>query len=187
MHVYTHIHAYMYIHMYLHIYIYMLIPAPMIHIRAFFWFGSREEGCIKSPQCSKNPEVLGHEAKHCNARKIPKILKFRDLWPSSLHSLQKFRILGSFRALQCLAHLMPQNCRIFRALQCLVYLRATKHCNARKILKFWGMRCTKHCNARKIPKILKFRHLWPSSLHSLQKFRILGSFRALQCLVHLMP
>ena len=56
-----------------------------------------------------------------------------------------------------------------------------------KILKFWGMRCTKHCNARKIPKVLKFRDLWPSILHSLQNFRIFVIFRALQCLVHLMP
>ena len=125
--------------------------------------------------------------KDCNARKILKILKFRDLWPSSLHNLQKFRIFGIFRALQCLVHLMPQNFRISRAFQCLVYLRATKHCNARKIPKFWGMRCTKDCNARKIQKILKFRDLWPSSLHNLQKFRIFGIFRALQCLVHLMP
>ena len=120
--------------------------------------------------------------------KFQKNQKFRDLWPSSLHSLRKFRILGIVRALQCLVHLMPQNFRIFRALQRLVYLRATKHCNARKIPKFWGMRCSKHCNARKISKKnQKFRDLWPSSLHSLRKFRILGIFRALQCLAHLMP
>ena len=42
-------------------YIYMLTPALMIHICAFFWFGSWAEGCIKTLQCSKNPEVLGHE------------------------------------------------------------------------------------------------------------------------------
>ena len=82
---------------------------------------------------------------------------------------------------------MPQNFRIFRELQCLVYLRTTKHRNARKIPKFCGMRCTKHCNAWKIPKIPKFRDLWPSSLHSLQKFGIFGILRALQCVVHLMP
>ena len=30
--------------------------------------------------------------KQCNARTILKILKFYDLWPSSLHSLQSFSI-----------------------------------------------------------------------------------------------
>ena len=46
--------------MYTYIYIYLCSP-PMINICAFFWFGSWEEGCTKNLQCSKNPEVLGHE------------------------------------------------------------------------------------------------------------------------------
>ena len=142
----------------------------------------------ETPQCSKNPKVLGHEVhKPCNARKIPKMPKFRDLWPSSLHSLQKFGSFGMLRAVQCLVHLMPQNFGIVGSLQCLVYLRATKHRNARKIPKFWGMRCTNPVMLERSPKMPKFRDLWPSSLHSLQKFGIFGIFRAVQCLVHLMP
>ena len=144
-----------------------MLTRSMIHILRFSGLERGKKDASKHRNARKIPKFWGMRCtKHCNARKMQKIQKFRDLWPSSLHSLQKFGIVGIFQALQFLVHLMPQDFWIFRALQCLVYLRASKHRNVRKIPKFWGMRCTKYCNARKIPKIPKFRDLWPSSLHS---------------------
>ena len=45
-----------------------------------------------------------------------------------------------------------------------------------KFLNFVALRYTKHCNAQKNLKILKFRDLWPSSLHNLQNFQNFQNF-----------
>ena len=162
---YLHFHPYMYMHRYLYTYIYTYICSSPLHdpyLRVLLvWIldhGRRDA----SKHC--NAQKIWKFwcvrcTKHCNAQKNLKILKFRDLSPSSLHSLENFRIFGFFWALQCLVHLTPQNFQIFWALRCFVALR-----------------CAKHCNAQKILKILKFRDLWPSSLHSLENFRIFVFF-----------
>ena len=164
----------------------------MIHSCAFFWFGSCPErsgldrGRKNASKHCIAPKILKFQAlrntKHCNARKHLKTLQFYDLWPSSLLSLQNFRI---FRALQCLVHLMSKKFRIFRALQCFVALMCAKHCNARKVLKFRSSEEHQTLQCSKTSKILKFRDLWPSSLHSLQNFRIFRVFRALKCFITL--
>ena len=79
----TGLHTYIYIYTYIYnlcICKYAHPPSPMIHTFAFSGLdGGRRDA-----------------SKHRHDRKILKILKFRDLWPSSLHSLQKFGIFWEF-------------------------------------------------------------------------------------------
>ena len=162
--------------MYIYIHIYLLPPHDLDVCVFLAWI---VKGSMKTPQCSTNPKVLGHEVyKPCNARKIPKMPKFCDLWPSSLslHSLQKFGIFGIFRAVQCLVHLVPQNFGIFGSLQCLVYLRATKHRNARKIPKFWGMRCTNPVMLERSQKNPNFVIYGPQACMVYKSLGVLGFY-----------
>ena len=135
----------------------------------------------------KIPKFWGMRCtKHCNARKIQKTQHVVIYGQQACIVYRSLGFLGVSKHYSFWCTSCPKTLGLFEHYR-VWCIRATKHRNAGKIPKFWGMRCTKHCNARKIQKNPTFGDLWPSSLHSLQKFGFIGIFQALECLVHLMP